>query len=196
MVLVQFAHPRLDESRVNQALADALRQLPGVTWNDLYQRYPDFDVDVDAEQAQLLDHQVLICLHPLYWYSCPPLLKQWIDLVLEHGWAYGSQGKQLVGKTWLQVVTTGGPAEAYQASGAHRHRLGEFLSPFEQTARLCGMEWREPHAIHGTHRLSQARLNQEVDRVTALVKGLTRSPVPIPGDPMAEAPVERAGSAK
>jgi glutathione-regulated potassium-efflux system ancillary protein KefG len=174
MVLVQFAHPRLEDSRVNKALAAALSGIEGLTWNDLYQRYPDFDVDVAAEQELLLGHEVVAVVHPLYWYSCPPLLKQWIDLVLEHGWAYGREGKRLEGKAWLQIVSTGGPAESYGAEGAHRHVLDEFLSPFEQTARLCSMEWLPPRSIHGTHRMSDSRLAAEVAGCVELLSDLAR----------------------
>lgn len=174
MVLIEFAHPRLEGSRVNRALAEALSHLPEVTWNDLYQRYPDFAVDVEAEQDLLLAHDTVVFLHPFYWYSSPPLLKQWIDLVLEHGWAYGAQGRQVAGKRWLQMLTSGGPQEAYEETGAHRHKLAEFLSPFEQTARLCGMVWLEPHGIHGTHRMSNHRLEVEVARAADRIRALTR----------------------
>jgi len=172
MVLVQFAHPRLEESRINKALAASIRGLSGVTWNDLYQRYPDFDVDIEAEQALLLAHQTVVFLHPFYWYSSPPLVKQWIDLVLEHGWAYGSRGNQLAGKRWLQIITTGGPEGSYQALGPHGYTIAQFLSPFEQTAKLCAMQWLTPLAVHSAHRMSDRRLAEEIDRVVARLKEL------------------------
>ena len=68
-------------------------RLRGVTFHDLYELYPDFDVQVEQEQELLISHDMIILQHPFYWYSCPPLLKQWIDLVLEHGWAYGKEGE-------------------------------------------------------------------------------------------------------
>ena len=81
LVLVLFAHPALETSRINRRLAEAPQSLEGVTLRDLYEVYPDFDVDVEAEQASLLEHDVVVFQHPLYWYSAPPLLKQWQDLV-------------------------------------------------------------------------------------------------------------------
>jgi len=93
-VLVLFAHPALEKSRVNRRLAAAVADLPGVTLHDLYEAYPDFDVDVKREQDLLVAHDVLVVQHPFYWYSTPALVKQWEDLVLEHGWAYGTAARR------------------------------------------------------------------------------------------------------
>ena len=66
-VLVLFAHPALQKSRVNRALARAGREVEGITFHDLYEAYPDFDVDVEHEQALLAAHDVIVLQHPLYW---------------------------------------------------------------------------------------------------------------------------------
>jgi len=162
-VLVLFAHPALEKSRVNRPLAAAVRGLAGVTFHDLYEAYPDFDVDVRREQGLLTAHDLVVFQHPFYWYSTPALVKQWEDLVLEHGWAYGTGGTALRGKTWLSAVTTGGREAAYQHDGYNRFTIRELLAPLEQTARLCGMQFLPPFVVHGTHRLDQA----DIDRAAA-----------------------------
>jgi glutathione-regulated potassium-efflux system ancillary protein KefG len=86
------------------------------------------------------------------------LLKQWIDLVLTFGWAYGPGGTALHGKAVCQVVTTGGPQQAYTAEGFHGSTLMEFLRPFQRTVTLCGMRHLPPYAVHGTHKLSDDEL--------------------------------------
>lgn len=160
-ILILFAHPKFEQSRTNQALLRNIRdRTTGVTFHDLYERYPDFDIDVDFEKKLLERHKVIIWHHPFYWYSCPPLMKQWIDLVLEFGWAYGPGGNALAGKTVLQVVTTGGSEKVYCAEGQNRYTVNTFLRPFEQTARLCGMEYLPPFAVMGAHRLSERELDQ------------------------------------
>lgn len=151
-VLVLFAHPMLEKSRVHRALLSAARGVPRVTVRDLYEEYPDFDVDVPAEKALLAAADVVVLQHPFYWYSCPALMKQWIDLVLEHGWAYGRGGTALQGKAMMNAVSSGGSREAYQHGGHNRRTIREFLFPFEQTARLCKMRWLAPYVVHGTHR--------------------------------------------
>ncbi len=152
-ILILFAHPRFEESRINHALIETASQIDGVSIRDLYELYPDFNVDIQAEQIELLQHDVIIFHHPFYWYSCPPLLKQWIDLVLEYNWAYGPHGKFLSGKIALNALTAGGIREVYNESGSNNYTIAEFLRPFEQTAKLCQMEYLPPFAVLGTHRL-------------------------------------------
>jgi glutathione-regulated potassium-efflux system ancillary protein KefG len=147
-VLVLFAHPVLERSRVNRRLIDAIRDLDGVQLHDLYEEYPTLAIDVRREQALLLEHDVIVFQHPFYWYSAPAILKEWQDLVLEHGWAYGVGGTKLRGKLTLNVITTGGPAHAYQKDGYNRFSVRELLSPWDQTAHLCGMRFLAPFAVH------------------------------------------------
>ena len=139
-ILILFAHPALSRSRVNRTLIRGIDTIDGVTFRDLYEIYPEFGIDVEAEQELLIAHDTIIFHHPFYWYSIPAILKEWQDLVLEHGWAYGSEGVALAGKRFFCVVTTGGAGEAYQTGGYNRFTIRELLSPIEQTAYLCGMK--------------------------------------------------------
>ncbi len=152
-VLVLFAHPAFQKSRVNRRLSAAAAAVPGVTLHDLYEAYPDFHVDVPREQALLLAHDAVVFQHPFYWYSCPALLKEWQDLVLAPGFAYGPGGDRLRGKRFLSAITTGGDAEAYTRAGRNRFTIAELLAPFEQTAHLCGMLWQPPFVVHRATRL-------------------------------------------
>jgi glutathione-regulated potassium-efflux system ancillary protein KefG len=148
-LLILFAHPALHKSRVNQLLLSSVQSLPGVTVNDLYESYPNFHVNVAREQALLLEHDVIIFQHPFYWYSSPAILKQWQDLVLEYGFAYGKNGTQLQGKLVLTAISTGGPSSAYQRGGYNYFTVRELLAPFEQTVRLCGMTYLPPFVVPG-----------------------------------------------
>ena len=149
-VLVLFAHPALEKSRVNHILMRGVRDLPGVTVHDLYEEYPEQDIDVVREQELLLEHDVIVFQHPFFWYSTPAILKEWQDLVLQHGWAYGTGGTALHGKKMLNAITTGGREVAYSREGHNRFTMRELLAPIEQTARLCGMEYLAPFVVHGT----------------------------------------------
>lgn len=176
-VLVLFAHPRLERSRANARLLGHVLRDERITVHDLYERYPDFAVDVEAEQSQLAAHDVIVWQHPLFWYGGPPLVKQWIDLVLAFGWAYGPGGTALHGKTLMHAVTTGGAAAAYQTTGMHGWTLAEFLRPLQRTATLCGMRWLPPFAVHGTHRLAEADLDLAGRRYGRLLAGLAAGDV-------------------
>jgi glutathione-regulated potassium-efflux system ancillary protein KefG len=148
-LLILFAHPAIHKSRVNHVLLSSVQSLPGITVNDLYESYPNFHVNIAREQALLLEHDVIIFQHPFYWYSSPAILKQWQDLVLEYGFAYGRDGTRLNGKLFLTAISTGGPSSAYQRSGYNYFTVRELLAPFEQTARLCGMTYLPPFVVPG-----------------------------------------------
>jgi glutathione-regulated potassium-efflux system ancillary protein KefG len=171
-VLVLFAHPALERSRVNRRLVEAVSGLAGVRFHDLYEAYPDFDVDVRREQALLVAHDLIVLQHPMFWYSTPALLKQWQDLVLEHGWAYGSGGTALAGKRVLSALTTGGGEGAYSHDGLNRFTVRELLAPIEQTVRLCGMEYLPPFVVHATHRLDASGIERAAAEYRALVLAL------------------------
>ena len=176
-ILILFAHPALEKSRIHRRLLAALPDLPNITLNDLYERYPDFDIDVQSEQALLIQHDLIIVQHPMYWYSTPAILKQWQDLVLEHGWAYGSQGTALRGKEVLSVISTGGGPSAYQPDGLSRYTIRELLTPLEQTFHLCGMIYQPPYLIQGTHRMTPSDIEREVAAYRQLITALANDAV-------------------
>ena len=173
-VLVLFAHPAFEKSRVNRVLTQGVDGLEAVTFHDLYEEYPDFDVDVSREQGLLLEHDVVVMHHPFYWYSMPPLLKQWIDLVFEHGWAYGHDGNALHGKKLMGAITAGGRRTAYQEGGYNRYTVEELLRPVEQTARLCGMDYLPPFVVYGTHAMNPGDYESHAARYRKVLESLTR----------------------
>ncbi len=146
-VLLLYAHPGHRHSRVNRALFRAAREVDGITAIDLYARYPRFDIRIDDEQAQLLAHDILVFQYPIFWYSSPSLIKEWLDLVLEHGFAYGHEGTRLAGKKMMLAVSAAGPETAYSPEGYQNFPLRSFLSPMEQTANLCKMPFLPPYAL-------------------------------------------------
>ncbi len=159
-VLILFAHPRFENSRANRALLRAVQPCSFVTVHDLYDCYPDFNIDVATEKKLLTEHQLIVWQFPLYMYGPPAILKQWIDLVLEYGWAHGPGGCRLEHKYLFVAVTTGGSRDAYGAGRFNRFALSEFLRPLEQTAVLCRMIYLPPFAVQGIARLPAAELSR------------------------------------
>lgn len=177
-ILILFAHPALEKSRIHRRLIREAHEIDGITVNDLYEEYPHFQIDVAREQQLLLAHDLIVMQHPMYWYSTPAILKQWQDLVLEHGWAYGSRGTQLRGKALLSLITTGGAEAAYQHGGFNRYTIPELLAPIIQTARLCNMDYLPPYVIHGAHRMDEPGIAQAVERYRALLLALRDDRIP------------------
>lgn len=167
--LVLLAHPDLETSRVNSALADAVRDLPGVTVRALAAVRRADGFDTAAEQRLLVEHDTLVLQFPWYWYSVPGILKEWMDQVLTYGFAYGSTGTALHGKTLQVVTTTGGPDESYRPGGYNRFTMAELMRPIDATAHLCGMPLAEPLVVHGARILTDDALATYGTRYRALL---------------------------
>ena len=159
-IVVLLAHPQQEHSKVNRSLVQALQRSgqSRVELRDLYALYPDYLIDVQAEQAALAAARLVVWLHPIHWYGMPPLMKLWLDEVLGFGWAYGPGGDHLRGKDLWLVASTGGTAESYRPDGHNRHFFDAFLPPYEQTAALSGMRFLPPLLLHGAHRIDAADL--------------------------------------
>ena len=151
-LLVYYAHPGHRHSHANRAMVAQAREVSDITFVDLYCEYPRFEIDIDREQTRLLEHDVYLLQYPMFWYSAPSMIKEWMDLVLEHGFAYGADGEQLVGKTFMLALTAAGTAEAYTPAGYQHFPIRTFLTPMEQTARLCGMDFVPPYVLYGSIR--------------------------------------------
>jgi glutathione-regulated potassium-efflux system ancillary protein KefF len=178
-ILVLYAHPAPHRSPVNRRLADAARATPGVVVRDLYDTYPDFDIDAERERALVQDARLLVFLHPIRWYGMPSLLKEWMDVVLVPGWAYGKPDSVLRGKGYWLVATTGSGPEAYQPGGLHGRPFADFLPPFEQTAALCGMDWIAPLLLHGAAHADEAAVEAHVAEFTRRLQAYA-APLHIP----------------
>lgn len=162
-VLILFAHPSRDRSEISAPMFKAALGRENVTCVDLYADYPDYRIDIDAEQQRLVEHQVVVFLFPLYWYSTPSILKEWQDLVLEYGFAYGSGGTALHGKTFICALSAGGSADAYQADGFNHFTIRELLQPLEQTAALTGMTYLPPFALFASRTAAEeGRLDEHL----------------------------------
>ncbi len=171
-ILVLFAHPALEKSRINQQMVGAIENLDGIWFNNLYESYPDFYIDIVKEQQLLQLHDIIVWHHPFYWYSAPALLKEWFDLVLQHGFAYGTTGRALEGKKALSVITTGGQKDVYSETGRNQFTINQFLTTYKQSANLCRMEYLPPFVAHGSHTMGKIEIdnlaNQYKDLLVAL----------------------------
>ena len=173
-ILILFAHPRFEKSRTNRALLSNLGRMPEVTVNDLYEKYSDFNIDIDEEKALMINHRIIIWHHPFYMYGAPALLKQWIDLVFEYGWAHGRGGIFLKDKLIFNTLTSGGTRRSYSADGFNCFTIQEFLRPFQQAAARCNMTYLPPFAVQGTHLLSDDELSRHAEDYASLLERLVR----------------------
>ena len=158
-ILVLTAHPQLEHSRVNRALMAAAATVGRTEVRDLYALYPDYLIDVAAEQQALAGARLVVWQHPIHWYHMPPLMKLWVDDVLAFGWAYGHDANALQGKDLWLVASTGGPESSYRPTDYNRYHFDAFLPAYEQTAALCGMRFLPPLLLHGAHQVADSDLD-------------------------------------
>lgn len=148
--LVVVAHPDLNKSRINRTWLKHLHpHADKVTVHELYKSYPDGRIDASAEQKLLESHDRIILQFPLFWFSTPALLKQWMDDVFAYGWAFGPGGDKLEGKEIGVAVSTGGPAHAYQAGAQNQYTLSELLRPLQMTAQYTRAKYLPVFAMQG-----------------------------------------------
>lgn len=171
-ILILFAHPLYEKSRIHKALKKAIPETADITFSDLYELYPDFNINIKQEQQLLDQHDIIIWQHPVYWYSVPPLLKQWIDMVLEFGWAYGPGGDKLKGKYVMNVVSAGGQRAVYHPEGRNRFTVKQFFAPLDQTVTLCNMKYLAPFVVHGTHSLTNDEIRDYAQQYKIMLNKL------------------------
>jgi glutathione-regulated potassium-efflux system ancillary protein KefG len=159
---------------MNKALRNAVIDLPFVEFHDLYESYPDMLINVKHEQTLAKDADLLVFQHPFYWYSSPAIIKQWYDMVLERGWAYGEKGDSLKGKNMMLAITTGGPASSYSKDGYNKFTIEQFLVPQLQTANLCGMNFITPFIVHSSMSANSEEITKQSLRYRDLLTNLIK----------------------
>lgn len=173
-VLVLLAHPNRKNSVINSALFNAVKDIEDVTLVDLYEEYPNFDIDTKREQQRLVEHDTIIFLFPVHWYSTPALLKEWQDCVLEYGFAYGTSGDKLKGKKLVCVTSTGSSITRYQHRESNQLIIRDLLLPIEKMAEDTGLIFKEPLVLYGARTAkAENRLQSHIETFSQLVHAET-----------------------
>lgn len=162
-ILVNVFHPDLDSSSINATWVETLRKSEDVTLNLEYSNYPNWELNIEREQQLMSEHQLIIFQFPLMWYSVPPLMKKWIDEVLAHGWAYGTDGDRLKGKLGTVAVSTGCSAESYEIGNENSFPMNEFLKPLQATFKYTQMKYATPFIFNNAWEASQREIDQSAE---------------------------------
>lgn len=161
--VVVIAHPNLQHSRINRYFMEKLQE-KGIQSYNLYDKYPDEKINIDDEQKILENADRIVLQFPFYWYSAPSLLKKWIDLIMTHGWAFGTEGTSLKDKPFMIAVSTGGPSDAYTPQGYNKYPIQDLLLPYRAMANLTKMNYQDPFVISGVRTLSDEQLFAETEK--------------------------------
>jgi putative NADPH-quinone reductase len=149
--LIIVIHPDIKNSRINKRWIQELEKFPGKYHiHQLHEVYPGQIFDIAAEQKLIEEHERIIFQFPFYWYHGPALLKRWMDVVLTHGWAYGStSGYKFRGKKVAIAISLGLKEDEVQKGGAYKYSLEEMTRPFELTFGYVKADYRPMFAYYG-----------------------------------------------
>jgi putative NADPH-quinone reductase len=144
-ILMILGHPRIEASLANRTIVSAVQQnIKDIEIRNQAELYPDYQIDISAEQAALIKADVVIFQFPFHWYGAPAILQKYFEDVYAYQFAYGSEGDKLKGKKMLLSFTTGASEADYTPVGIENYRLPEFLKPLEQIAYYTGMDYADP----------------------------------------------------
>lgn len=134
-ILIVSGHTNTtSDSVANKTIMEQVENaLPGSRSVYLDRLYPDFRIDVKAEQENLLWADIIVLQFPVYWFSMPSLMHRWMEETFLHGFSHGSTGDKLRGKKLVISYTTGAPAEALNWE--------EFFGNLRACCQFTGLEW-------------------------------------------------------
>ena len=112
-ILVISGHPNLEKSKANKAILKELEKHFGkqISIHRLDKLYPNYQINVKAEQEAIKNADFIILQFPLYWYGTPALLKKWIDDVLYDYFKGNRLSGKFKDKAIIASVTIGGSKE-------------------------------------------------------------------------------------
>ena len=171
-VLVIYSHTYPEASIAGKAILEVLKATPNFEVRNLDELYPDLNkIDVAAEQKALVEADVIIFQHPIFWFGVPATLKRWMEVVLQHGFAFGTDGDKLHGKKFIHSFTAASGADTYAGE------LGRALrAPIEASALYCGLEYLRAFPLYGQLALVNPNVAQEAkahaEKLVAFVHSL------------------------
>lgn len=112
--------------------------------------------DIKAEQANLLEAELVLFQFPLWWYTVPAIMKGWFDRVFTNGFGYGTSRDWprfgdgvLKGKRAMVIVTTGA-AESHLSDRGVNGDINDLLFPIQHGVLFyTGMAVLPPVVITG-----------------------------------------------
>lgn len=184
-VVVISGHPNLEESWTNKVILQQLAQnVESIDVRRLDTLYPDYKIDIEAEQKALVDADIIVLQYPYYWYSVPALLKKWIDDVFAFNFAFGPEGDKLKNKQFILSFTVGGAEESYDPLGYNHFTIEQLAFPLQQLCYLSGMIYQPPvythrmvyiPGVYNTQEEVEERARNHADRLLAKIDQLANS---------------------
>ncbi|PAK77338.1 NAD(P)H-dependent oxidoreductase [Lentilactobacillus parakefiri] len=145
--LILISHPHFEDSGTQQFLKTSFYSLDDVKYQVIDDLYAATNaIDIDKEQNALRDFDRIIFQFPMYWYSSPASLKQFMDDVFTRNYIVA---KHALKDKELGIVVSLGDAETdFQAGGPEQFTISELLRPFQAFANKSGMTYLKPFVVN------------------------------------------------
>jgi len=169
--LVIMAHSNPNDSKINKRIKETLKDEEHIIYKDIKSLYGDYNFDVQKEQEDLLNADKVIFQFPLYWWTAPAILKQWMDDVYTYGFAYkyGESGEwealNLQNKEFQMIVSIGGSEEDYKRMNI---KVKDCLSSYSITAYSLGMKELDPFLLYGVDAIKYS--NEQLNDIMLDIK--------------------------
>lgn len=172
-ILVLFAHPRFEDSEINKRLVQAYRGWENVTFRDLYEDYPDFNILYMYERDHLKEYQSIIFHFPLVWFGIPPLLQLWIEEVFDRRWLYELKDENpLKDKRAYIVVSAGDKPSGYSIGDPNKFDARPYLKSLTESIKMNQMTLEGLITVDNTNQLS----TEELEKYSTEVKNIVQNP--------------------
>lgn len=140
-----------------------------------------FSPDIVAELQKVQEAEMAIFYFPVWWFSCPAILKGWFDRVLAMGIAWDGgkiyENGLYRGKKAMVVAVAGGPEEYYQPLGKHKATMKQILHPIHHgTLGFCGFDVIEPFFVYSSMNQTPEQYNQIIANHRTAVENATVNP--------------------
>lgn len=186
-VLVVYTHPHpygFNQGileRIEKTLVDQKQELRTKKLYELYEQgfnpvldYSELSIlkqgkipgDIQKEHKDILWAEALVFVYPIWWYSCPALLKGWIDRVFCYDFAYRMGVKGLEGllhhEKALVITTSANSHEDYENSGG----VELIERPMTiGTLAFCGIKKVHYKALYSVQKVSDRERSVMLDEV-------------------------------
>lgn len=156
--MVIFAHPYLEYSTSNKELINFYERHQHYEFRDIYEEYPDFHIAAFRERKRIFQFDRFIFHFPLVWFGVPPLLKLWLNEVLDQNWQKAGNENPLDGKSVIILITTISKESSFGRSGKYQYTTDELISELLVSLRAFNANISHIMVVYESEKLSKKEI--------------------------------------
>ncbi|HET9850376.1 MAG TPA: NAD(P)H-dependent oxidoreductase [Candidatus Saccharimonadales bacterium] len=140
-----------------------------------------FSPDILGEIEKIKAAELVLFIFPIWWLSCPAILKGWYDRVLAMGVAWDSgkifEAGLMRGKSSMIIAAAGGPADFYKPEGMYKVDINGSLHHINYgTLAFCGFNVHEPFTAMNVLGSGPDELTKQLGELEFRLEHLVESP--------------------